>query len=119
MSNAKHNVATRAIKEAFLTGEGIMIKPIEEFLRLLYGDDAPGHLAIWNKSDKKTCWVPARDLENAAKQIANTVVPGECTHQTALNDSTMGERAARMAGTSPATIPTMPNAILPIRGRTE
>jgi hypothetical protein len=52
-----------------------MIKPdltrSEEFLRLLYGDDASGYLAIWNKAEKKTLWILARDLESAAKQIAD------------------------------------------------
>lgn len=40
------------------------------FFRLLYGKDAPGHIPIWTKQDKRTTWMPANDLREAARTEA-------------------------------------------------
>jgi hypothetical protein len=43
------------------------------FLRLLYGDEAPGHLVLWTRQDKQAYWLPANRLYVAgslAEQLA-------------------------------------------------
>ncbi len=71
----------------------------EDFLRLLYGAEADGYLAIWNKSDKKTCWVPARDLENAAKQIADLAQRTDCYFGIGLQPVSLGSKQRGKAET--------------------
>ena len=39
------------------------------FFRLLYGKDAPGHIPIWTKQDKRTTRIPANDLQRAADTV--------------------------------------------------
>jgi putative DNA primase/helicase len=44
-----------------------------KFLRLLFGEDAPGFLTIWTRQDRQAHWLPAGDLEAAgrlAEQLA-------------------------------------------------
>src|SRR5215813_8417253 len=46
-----------------------------EFLRLLFGEDAPDFLVVWTRQDKQARWLPASDLEAAsrlAEQLAAT-----------------------------------------------
>ncbi len=38
-----------------------------EFLRELFGVDAPSQLVIWHRSDKRSKWIPARRLEDAGE----------------------------------------------------
>lgn len=45
------------------------------FLRLLYGDKAPGHLVLWTRQDKQAYWLPANRLDavhSLAEQLAST-----------------------------------------------
>lgn len=37
------------------------------FLRLLYGNDAPGYLVLWTAQDKCSLWTPAQDLSGVAR----------------------------------------------------
>src|SRR5687768_14692413 len=37
-----------------------------DFLARLYGDDAPGSLLLWTLSNKRSHWLPARDLREVA-----------------------------------------------------
>jgi hypothetical protein len=46
-----------------------------QFLRLLFGEDAPGFLIVWTRQDKQARWLPAGDLEAASRlagQLAAT-----------------------------------------------
>jgi len=36
------------------------------FLRSLYGNEAPGFIALWTRQDKRTYWFPAHELDKAA-----------------------------------------------------
>jgi hypothetical protein len=42
-----------------------------KFFRTLYGDAAPGYLPIWSREDRITRWLPAADLESAARIVAH------------------------------------------------
>lgn len=46
-----------------------------KFLEALYGDEAPGHIVLWTRQDKKTRWYDAKNLKaiaTAAKNLAKT-----------------------------------------------
>lgn len=38
-----------------------------DFLVSLYGEDAPGHIVLWTRQDKKTKWYESKNLEAVAK----------------------------------------------------
>lgn|GEM_PF-1350404 len=40
-----------------------------EFLKTLYGDNAPGYLVVWTSEDKKSRWIPAKNLSKAAQGV--------------------------------------------------
>jgi len=42
-----------------------------KFFRSLYGEAAPGYLPIWTRQDRITRWLPAADLESAARVVEN------------------------------------------------
>lgn len=39
------------------------------FFRSVYGKDAPGHIPIWTKQDKRTRWIPANELRRVAETV--------------------------------------------------
>jgi len=41
------------------------------FLRTLFGDDAPGHLLLWTRQNKRAYWLPASDLDAAGRLAAH------------------------------------------------
>lgn len=43
---------------------------ITEFLELLYGSEARGHLVLWTKQNKKSFWCPASALEEIGRKAA-------------------------------------------------
>ena len=45
------------------------------FLEALYGDEAPGHIVLWTRQDKKTRWYDSKNLKaiaTAANNLAKT-----------------------------------------------
>lgn len=43
----------------------------KEFLEALYGDEAPGHIVLWTRQDKKTRWYDAKNLKTIATAAKN------------------------------------------------
>src|SRR5688572_11386899 len=42
------------------------------FLTALYGQAAPGFLTFWQRQDRRTLWVAARDLEQSAHLVVSS-----------------------------------------------
>lgn len=63
-----------------------------EFLRALYGDEAPGFLVLWRKEDRRSRWIAAARLEEALSIESDE----EVYFGVALQDQ---ERALTLAGT--------------------
>lgn len=64
-----HTACAWTAEEAFwatLDTEGGVMNTVA-FLRLLYGDDAPDHLALWTLRDRKAYWLPAGNLAAAGR----------------------------------------------------
>lgn len=72
------------------------------FLETLYREDAPGYLAMWTSRDRRTRWIPARDLAGAAEAAVKL---GEKTdtyfgiglHPGPLGENRRGEAAGVIA----------------------
>ena len=40
------------------------------FLRLLYGEDPPGHIVLWTLPDKRSSWFLAKEMDKAAEEAS-------------------------------------------------
>ncbi len=61
-----------------------------ELLLALYTSEEPGHVSFWRRSDKKTYWIPAHRLEDAARIKSDQDV----YFKVALHDQTEARRTS-------------------------
>jgi hypothetical protein len=64
------------------------------FLRWLYGDDAPGWLTIWTLPDKATAWFPLKRLDEAGRYTTDRAP----THDVYFGVGLRGERLQKGRG---------------------
>ena len=72
---------------------------IAGFLKLLFGDKAPGLFAIWTKGDKLTKWFPATEITAAAQYMAACAVMDDCYFGVGLQKKDLGARSRGTANT--------------------